>query len=143
MAISLDNRVSTHEALNTLQNSGERLERAMERSGGNARDAATLSKAEFRAEIMNKGGIASEYRAVDSQVLATAAKFAGGGQVGKKELDRAVSAWQGIVKRHAQGDGFLAARDATSNGLKNIYNAVQQDAAHAQAYANRNTGCKA
>ncbi len=142
MAISLDNRVSTHEALNTLDNSMGRLENAMERSGANARDAATLSKAEFRAEIMNKGGIDKDYRAVDSQVLATAAKYAKGGQVGKQELQRAVNHWKGVVKTAAQGDGFLAARNATHGGLKAIYTAVQQDAVHAQAHANRTTGCK-
>lgn len=134
--MGIDNRVATHEAHRAIEASGDRLERAMERSALNPRDAATLSKAEFSAQIANKAGIADAFQNLDAMVFQTAAKLAAGrgsGQIGASEIRQAVGMWKGQATIQSRGDGFLAARDATGAALKKIHAAAAQHEKHAAA----------
>ncbi len=130
MVIKLDNRVSTAEAHRAIEASGERLQRAMERSANGPRDAATLSRPEVRDEILNRAGSDGDFKALDQAVYETAVKVANGrnsGQVGASEIKQAVNSWKLAATSASKGDGFLGAlRDTATDGLKAIYAAAQQ-----------------
>jgi hypothetical protein len=143
MGFGIDNRVATHEAQRAVEASGQRLERAMDRSANNARDAATLSQGEFKAEIADKGGIAKPFENLDRLVYNTAANIAKGrdsGQVGASEIRQAVGLWKAQASLRSGGDGFLAARHATAASLQNIHAAAQKHESYAALKAEQAHG---